>query len=72
MKFKIYRTSAPFEENYSPCENAYLVEINDRYQKKGWCININSIYGIKKLIKEVGPIIINNDNSIEIYDNYRE
>lgn len=70
MRYRISRVS-----NYSgdrrPCSNAIKDGI-DEYGWNMWWVNADSLDDLHKLIKEVGTIIINCNNEIEIYDGYRE
>jgi hypothetical protein len=70
MRYRISRVS-----NYSgdrqPCSNA-IKEGIDEYGFNMWWVNIDSLDDLHKLIEEVGTVIINHCNEIEIYDGYRE
>lgn len=70
MRYRISRVS-----NYSgdrqPCANA-IKEGIDEYGFNMWWVNIDSLDDLHKLIDEVGTVIINRYNEIEIYDGYRE
>ena len=56
-----------------PCNKAVTAnrEINDGIELIRWKIDIKSLQDLYELINEVGRIIIDED-SIEIYDDYRE
>ena len=71
MRYHITRTSDSFGEK-QPCKNAVCARkySTDKYFGY-WYIEINSIPDLQELISEVGRIIID-DDSIEIYDDYRE
>ena len=69
MIYTIHRTSDIFKE-YRPCEKAELQSIDERGYSR-YTIEINSLEELQALINEVGQIIID-DDTIEIYDDYRE
>lgn len=69
MRYTIYRTSDIFKE-YRPCEKAELQSIDERGYSR-YTIEINTLEDLQELIKDVGSIIID-ENTIEIYDDYRE
>ena len=70
MKFIVTRTSQWGDEK--PCENAKLDDEVNVWGNKRWYIEINTLAELMAFKQEVGvPIIIGN-NSIEIYDDYRE
>lgn len=72
MIYTIYKTSTGSSQFYKPCKNAIPKEgYKDEDEYKEYCIEINSLEDLQQLIKEVGEIIIN-DDTIEIYDSYRE
>ena len=69
MIYTIYRTSDFLGEN-KPCEKAQLKRI-DEVCYRHYTIEINSLEELQALINEVGEIIID-ENTIEIYDDFRE
>lgn len=69
MEFKITRTSDYLDKN-KPCDKAYLAgedEWGNIYK-----IKIDTLEDLISLIDDVGQIIIKQDLSIEIYDDWRE
>lgn len=55
-----------------PCEKAYLhYEARYDWEYNEWRIAINTLQELKDLIKEVGEIVMSEDE-IEIYDTLRE
>ena len=65
MKFEIYRASCSWE---LPCTKATAIEgKNEKFE-----IEINSLEDLIQLSVEVGGIVIENDKSIIIYDDYIE
>lgn len=70
MKFIVTRTSQ--WDNEKPCENAKLDNEVNLWGDKQWYIEINTIEELMAFKREVGVPIIIRDNSIEIYDDYRE
>lgn len=72
MIYRITRTSDWYGEK-KPCEGACLHKAgNLEYgEENEWHIAINTLQELKDLIKEVGEIVMNEDE-IEIYDTLRE
>lgn len=70
MKFIVTRTSQ--WDNEKPCENAKLDNEVNLWGDKQWYIEINTIEELMAFKQEVGFAIIIGNNSIEIYDGYRE
>ena len=71
MKFVITRTS-DWSGRTQPCKEAVCThETVKKYDKNRWEIDIKSLQDFYALINEVGRIIVDED-SIEIYDDYRE
>ena len=70
MRYRISRVSN-YSGDRAPCSNA-IKEGIDEYGWNIWWVNIDSLDDLHKLIEEVGTIIINCNNEIEIYDGYRE
>ena len=71
MEFEIYRTLKRHSEK-KPCDNAYLAEINE-WGYKTHKVKIESLEDLIALRDKVNEdIIIRLDDSIEIYDDYRE
>ncbi len=71
MKFVITRTS-DWSGRTQPCKEAVCThEMVKKYDKNRWEIDIKSLQDFYALINEVGRIIVDED-SIEIYDDYRE
>ena len=72
MKFVITRTS-DWSGITQPCKEAVCTHemVNKDYDINRWEIDIKSLQDLYALINEVGRIIID-DDSIEIYDDYRE
>lgn len=72
MKFRIFRTSHyTMQRNEQPCEEAYI----DGHFDSGeaiWCININTLEELISLAREYKRPFIIDENTIEIYDDYRE
>lgn len=69
MECKITRTSDYLDRN-KPCDKAYLAgedEWGNIYK-----IKIDTLEDLISLIDDVGQIIIKQDLSIEIYDDWRE
>ena len=64
MKFKITRTSLWGDEK--PCDEAKRPK-----DGKGWVINIKTLDSLVKFVKKYGKTVVNED-SIEIYDYWRE
>lgn len=76
MKFQIYRT-LDYRPNYEKMLETYpaLVNYNFETDKTGnGYITITSLKQLMRMVKEIGQeIILSPDNeSIEIYDEYRE
>lgn len=66
LTFSISRTSIrTYGEEDRPCEEAEFV--ND-----DWKINISNLDELRDLVRKYGKIIIFPDNSLEIYDDYRD
>ena len=75
MKFHIYRTS-DFLSQEKPCPRAYGGEC-DKFDRRHWFIDIDTIDQLMELQDEVGDVIIGKTfrqglPEIEIYDDYRE
>lgn len=70
MRYRISRVSN-YSGDIQPCSNAVKEGI-DEYGFNMWWVNIDSLDDLHKLIEEVGTVIINHYNEIEIYDGYRE
>lgn len=70
MRFRISRVS-DYSGEEQPCSNA-IKEGIDEHGSNMWWVNIDSLDDLYKLIEEVGTIIIDPNNEIEIYDEYRE
>lgn len=64
MKFFITRTSVRGYNEIKPIERAYKEE-------NFWCIDVENLKELVDLSNEFGELIIT-ENSIEIYDDYRE
>lgn len=69
MIYTIFRTSDFLGEN-KPCEKAQETYVDELCYSR-YTIEINSLEELQALINEVGEIIINED-TIEIYDEFRE
>lgn len=69
MIYTIFRTSDFLGKN-KPCEKAQFKRIDELCYSQ-YTIEINSLEELQALIHEVGEIIIDED-TIEIYDEFRE
>ena len=71
-KYRILRTSTSFfHPEISPYSKAYQDgEFSDG--EPIWCVDIESIEDLNAIIEETRRPIIFDDNTIEIYDDYRE
>lgn len=69
MEFEITRTSDYLDRN-KPCDKAYLAGENE--WGNIYKIKIDTLKDLISLIDDVGRIIIKQDLSIEIYDDWRE
>lgn len=70
MKYRINRTSDFFPAE-RPCSRASLAG-SDQWGNPIWSIEVDTIKDLQDIIRETGhPVIVDND-SIEIYDDYRE
>lgn len=71
MEFEIYRTS-DWDRTEKPCDRAYLAG-KDEWDCDIYKVKIESLEDLIALRDEVNvSIIIRLNNSIEIYDDYRE
>lgn len=71
MEFKITRTSDYRNEN-KPCDKAYVVG-KDAWDDPIYKIKIDTLEDLISFMNEVGErLIIKQDLSIEIYDDWRE
>ena len=71
MKYEITRTS-DWYGTHQPCLGAILSG-TDEWNHNIWKIEINGIDDLKELMRQTSsPLILNRDDSIEIYDGYRE
>lgn len=72
MEFKIERTS-DFTNRKQPCQNAYLTDEKDDLGCNIYKIKIESLEDFIALMNEVHEtILLKEDMSIEIYDDWRE
>lgn len=67
MKYKIGRTSDFWGRN-KPCSKAFT----DGGNYPTYYIEINNLEDLNELIREVGCSVVIDEDSIEIYDDYRE
>ena len=65
MRYRIERTSLLFDNETKPCEKALKSD-------NKWYIDINSIEDLQEIVKEVGCSVIVSEESLEIYDDFRE
>lgn len=71
MEFEIERTSDYLKEN-QPCDKAYIADKDD-WNRPIYKIKIDSLEELISFMNEVGEsLIIKQDLSIEIYDDWRE
>lgn len=71
MEFEVYRTS-DWDRTEKPCDSAYLAD-KDQWNNDVYKVKIESLEDLIALRDEVDKsIIIRLDDSIEIYDDYRE
>lgn len=71
MKYPISRASSTCGDSELPCTDAFQ-DGNDDYGNVRWAIEIDTLADLRELIKEVGKIVIDKENSILIYDDYIE
>ena len=68
MKYRVGRTS-DFWGGNKPCSKAFTESTEDY---PTYYIEINTLEELNELIREVGCQVIIDEDSIEIYDGYRE
>ena len=70
MRYRIHKSS-DFYPAERPCSRAFIA-YNDEWGNPIWGVEVDTIADLQNLIRETGhPVIVDND-SIEIYDDYRE
>ena len=72
MIYNVTRTSDLIGSSKKPCANAFIRNIGEKYGEITWAIIINTLEELQALQKEVKHPLIVDDDTIEIYDDYRE
>ena len=70
MKFKVSRTS--YEKIQSKSINLIEEPRKDEYDSYRYICDISYISELINFVSEVGRVIIHEDLTIEVYDDYRE